>query len=283
MTCLRRVLNTEKTSTNSIMSIPSYEEIQFKDIEYQLPEKQGPFYYAPMSYRGAPLLVTSPRLSSTCLGTEILGRKTPGLDAEIQGKDFLFYDFMLKMDDRNIKETCAQSQAWFQKSLPLDLIDDMYKRTNKPLKSQETPSFFLRLPVLKGEVQCKIFDQHKVVRALSEIHPGQEFSCVIHFKGLKFLKQHYYCDCYLSQIKIYLPEAQPYHILDTCVFSEEEEDLVDQEILDTIQRKDEEIHGQRKACEATLAQKEAERTQLTQEISDLQSHIEHLTQLTSGT
>jgi hypothetical protein len=276
------------------MSVPSYEEIQVKSIDYQIPEKQGHVYYAPISYKGGPLMVMSPRLSSACVGTECLHMKTPLLHASVVGQDFSFYDFMLKMDDRNVKETCQRSQAWFQKAIPMDLIDDMYKRTNKPLKTNEKPSFHLRIPILKGEAQCKVFDQHKVCHGMEAIQPGMEFSCVIHFKGLKFLKHHYYCDCYLSQIKVHIPDAQPYHILDTCVFSDDS-DLDD---MDDIEGEDEErmaqeaqaqkdleaqkeakakeILEQRNTLEQQLADKEGTQAQLVQEVEDIRSQLASL-------
>tara|TARA_B110001469_G_scaffold100084_1_gene97285 strand:- start:859 stop:1497 length:639 start_codon:yes stop_codon:yes gene_type:complete len=206
--------------------------------------------------------------------------KTPFLSALVSGDDFKFYDFMLKLDEINVEETCKQSQAWFQKAIPMDLIEDMYKRTNKPLKTNETPSFQLRIPVSKGEVQCKVFDQHKVCHGIEAIQPGMEFSCVIHFKGLKFMKHHYYCDCYMSQIKVHVPDAQPYHILDTCVFSDDS----DLEGNDDIEGDDEERNAreskksrdlieQRELLEQELSDKEGTHAQIIQEVEYIRSRI----------
>ena len=65
-------------------------------------------------------------------------------------------------------------------------------------------------------------------------------------KGLKFLKQHYYCDCYISQIKVFLGGENKYSILDSYSFNDKEEEeeelkelvkdlLLDEEFIQNIQ------------------------------------------------
>ena len=58
---------------------------------------------------------------------------------------------------------------------------------------------------------------------------GTEVICILHVRGLKFLKQHYYCDCYISQIKVF-SDKPTFNMLDTYSFNdkdEEEEELHD--------------------------------------------------------
>ena len=36
---------------------------------------------------------------------------------------------------------------------------------------------------------------------IDDIKEGIGMICIIHVKGLKFLKEEYYCDCFITQIK----------------------------------------------------------------------------------
>ena len=51
-----------------------------------------------------------------------------------------------------------------------------------------------------------------------------EVVLILHVKGLKFLKQHYYCDIYISQIKVFLDGGNKYSILDSYAFNDREEE-----------------------------------------------------------
>ena len=107
-----------------------------------------------------------------------------------------FYDFLLNLDDRNIKETFKRNKEWFGKEIPLEMIDDMYKRTIKPVKKDSKPCFSFKLPVIKGKVQCHIYDQRKICQDIQKLVPNSEIIFILHVRGLKFLKQHYYLKSY---------------------------------------------------------------------------------------
>jgi len=257
------------------MSLLRYECVDHSKIDYGIPEKQGQVYYSNISYNGSPFLLVTPRLLTREDGSDISKKSTTNLVTEMVENDFKFYDCMLKMDERNIKETCSRSKEWFQKEIPLELIDDMYKRSNKPIQKGQKPSFQFKVPFLKEEHRCKIFDHTKVLVPIEKMVKGSEIECVIHVKGLKFLKQHYYCDCYISQIKVRLPKSVDYHIPDECLLSDSEDDnveddLLDQEILESIQEKEQQ--------EKQLEQEKEEKKRVLQEKIDLlQKEIQGLT------
>lgn len=222
------------------MSLVRYDTFDHSKISYNKPEKQGAIYYSEIHYGGGPLLLVTPKLRSLEDGSTIGGKSTTNLSMEMTSQDFKFYDCMLKLDERNIKETCIRSKEWFGKEIPLELIDDMYKRSNKPIQKGQNPSFQFKMPFLKGEPRCKIFDPNKVIVEIEKLVKGTEIECVIHIKGLKFLKQHYYCDCYISQIKVRLLKEVDYHIPDECLLSDSdvEDDVIDQEIVESIQQQE---------------------------------------------
>ena len=61
-----------------------------------------------------------------------------------------------------------------------------------------------------------------VIEALKR--ENTEVVLILHVKGLKFLKQHYYCDIYISQIKVFLDGNNKYSILDNYAFNDKEEE-----------------------------------------------------------
>ena len=97
----------------------------------------------------------------------------------------------------------------------------MYKRTIKAVKKDSKPSFSFKVPTLKGKAQCQIYDTNNVCVDISKITQDCELVFILHIRGLKFLKQHYYCDCYISQIKIFLSKNEKYNIFDECVIEYE--------------------------------------------------------------
>ena len=87
---------------------------------------------------------------------------------------------------------------------------------------------------------------------------------IIHIRGLKFLKSYYYCDCYVSQIKLF-QENEPkysiindYAILDDDV--EEYSDIFNQEIIESanelIKKKEEEKRKLKEEKERKLKEEE---------------------------
>ena len=206
------------------MSILRYSDVNSKKINYGKPEKQGMIYYAPIDYNNEPLYLQLPRMICKSNGPEIVKRKSTMLDIETLNNDYSFYDFMLNLDERNIKETFKNNELWFNKNIPLEIIDDMYKRTCKPIKKESKPIFSFKIPVVKEKVQCQIYDQKKTFIDISKVISGAEMICILHIRGLKFLKQHYYCDCYISQIKVILPKDEKFSILENYAFDDKEEE-----------------------------------------------------------
>ena len=222
------------------MSILKYDDINIKNINYDKPEKKGTYYYSSISYDKQPLQIQTPKMKCMNKNDEIL--RNSNIDCESITNDFNFYDFFLSIEDRNVKETFKNNKEWFGKEIPLELIDDMYKRTIKPVKKNNKPSFTFKLPTIKNKVQCRIYDQNKMIIDINKLDKDSEIIFVIHIRGLKFLKQHYYCDCYISQIKIITSKIERFNILDECLIEDdnnekEDIDIIDDEILNEINKK----------------------------------------------
>ena len=226
------------------MSVLKYDDINIKNINYDKPEKKGTYYYSSISYKKNPLLIQTPKMKCNSDINDILKNYT--IDCESNNLDFNFYDFFLNLEERNVKETFKNNNSWFGKEIPLDMIDDMYKRTLKPVKKDNNPIFSFKVPTIKNKIQCHIYDQNKMVLDSEKINKDCELILILHIRGLKFLKQHYYCDCYISQIKLFTSKPEKFNILNECLIEDEEYqkediDIVDDEILnEMIQKKKEE-------------------------------------------
>ena len=260
------------------MSLLKYPDIDCKKIQYTKPEKTGAFYYSTMSYgKTSPIHIQSPKMKCRLSGSEIMGKNSPTLDLEPISNDFSFYDMLLTLDDRNIKETFNKNKDWFGKDIPLEMIDDMYKRTSKPVKKECKPHFSFKLPITKGKVQCPIYDQNRACLDIEKITGDCELIVVLHIRGLKFLKQHYYCDMYVSQIKVCIPKEQRYMIPDTYIIEDEEDE---NEILDSSVLQEIEEDQQRKKRIEDIVKEVGEKKEnlstLTTEISNLTNELESL-------
>ena len=175
--------------------------LRLEDLTYQKPEKQGNFYYSKITYgESKPVYIKTPTLRS-CQDCSVLSSKNALMKLQIDGDDFGVYDFFLQLDDHNVNHTFEKSKDWFGKELPVEVIDDMYRRGTKPFEKDTNPTLEFKMPFSKDKCECVIFNKDKESVPLDEIKENTGLISIIHIKGLKFLKKEYYCDCYITQIK----------------------------------------------------------------------------------
>ncbi len=269
------------------MSILKYDNVDISSINYSKPEKIGSSYFGSISYGDnlKPFYIQTPKLK--CLNSieEMKDKKNPFLEVEIPKGRFDIYDLFLSLDDQNIKTTVKNSKEWFTKELPLEAIDDMYKRTTKPFKKDSNPSLKFRLPMIKNEIQCGVYNQQKVFVDLNEVKEGSEVILILHIRGLKILKHNFYCDCYISQVKLFQEnEYSKYNIIKdyALVDGEEEEpnfdDIFDEEILKTFEEekrlKKEKEEEEKRLKEEEKRLKEEEERLKEEKIKQLQEEIQ---------
>ena len=268
------------------MSILKYDNIDISKINYSKPEKIGPSYFASMSYGDnlKPLLIQTGKLKCLNAIKEIKDKKNPSLEVEIPKGKFDMYDLFLSLDDQNIKTTVKNAEEWFKKDLPLEVIDDMYKRTTKPFKKDSNPSLKFRLPVIKNEIQCSIYNQQKVFVDLDEVKEDSEVILILHVKGLKILKQYFYCDCYISQIKLFQENNESkYNIIKDYALIDEGDDnetnyddIFDEEILGIFEE-EKRLKKEKEEEEKRLKkEKEDKIQQLQEEIQKKSKEMEEL-------
>lgn len=179
--------------------VTRYGNLELDEIHYEKPENNGSIYFGPVSYKNTPLLVQSSKL----LFKDIKQIDTHSyIVVETEKDDFSFYDTLVKLDDTNLEKTYQMSEEWFNKELPMDILEGMYTRITEPFKKDTIPSINFRLPFNKNELQTKLYNHSNELIKIDELKKGDSIILMLHIRGLKFLKKNYYCDLYLSQIKV---------------------------------------------------------------------------------
>ena len=217
------------------MTIIKYDQAKIDDINYSKPEKIGSSYFGSFSYGNSlkPLYIQTPKLKCVNGYSDIKDKKNPCLEVEIPKNNFDLYDLFLSIDDKNIKQTLHKSEEWFQKEIPLEAIDDMYKRTTKPFRKGENPTLKFQIPVIKNEIKCTIYNQQKVFMDIQELKEGSEVILILHVRGLKFLKHNFYCDCYISQMKLFQDTIESKYTImkDYSLIDDEEDNTVEYDTI----------------------------------------------------
>jgi vacuolar-type H+-ATPase subunit I/STV1 len=179
--------------------VTRYNKLQLDNIQYDKPENKGTVYFGSMLYDLNPLLLQSSRLKVKEI-KEV--EKQRYIVLETDDTDFSFYDKLVQLDDHILDATYQNSEEWFNKELPMDILEGMYKRITKPFKKDEKPSLEFKLPYHSDKLQTKVYGQTNELIDLDNLTVGSTVILMLQVKGLKFLKQNYYCDTYLSQIKL---------------------------------------------------------------------------------
>ena len=264
-------------------TVRKYDDIQLENINYSKPEKIGNSYFGSICYGDGlnPLYIQTPIVKAFSNISDIIDKKNPYLDVEICNKNFDLYDFFLNLDDKNIRSTFQKSQEWFGKEIPLEGIDDMYKRLTKPCKKDQNPIIRFRLPIVKGKLQCGVYNQQKVFIDINEIVKDTELILILHIRGLKILKQYYYCDCYISQIKVFQDKEKKYNIIPEYSIIDDEDEInseykhiFDEEILNAFN--EDKIRKERLEKKKLEKERLEKKRELEEKIKQKQNEMEEL-------
>ena len=217
-----------------------YDDIDYDNLKFSKPSKQNSYYYSNISYgiKNDLFFLQTSKLKINS-DTEKLG-KIPSIELEICNDNFDMYDLFMKLDDKLVKSTYNNSKEWFNQSIPLENIEDMYKGVCKPLKKNKNPSIKFKLPVENDKILSKIYDQNRELVDIKDCKSGYDAICILHIRGIKFMKQQYICDIYINQMKVNIPKREDFVIPDKCLIDEfdklydSDEDIIDNEIIDEI-------------------------------------------------
>jgi hypothetical protein len=217
----------------------NYINTDINKLTIDKPEKDGQIYYSNIKYNNKPLFLQTSKIQ---IRDYKINNKTSSIEFEIKQTNLDLYDYFIKLDNKIIKETYSNSKDWFNQEIPLEVIDDYYKRLSKPLEKDKNPTIRFKVPIIDNKIASKIYNQNKEYIQLDSIKENLDAILILHIKGIKFMKQQYICDCYITQMRVEENKKIKYEILEECLIDfdsdnknyDSDEDIIDQEIIELL-------------------------------------------------
>ena len=225
------------------MSAYSFKDIITDDLTFTSPEKLGNCYICNLYNDDDLVYVQTPILKILNINLSNDREDNNYIDVSCDNKQFI--DFLLEMDTNCVESTFHNSEEWFKKDIPYEAIDNMYKEINIETDDDDEIIYQIRfkLPVVNEKVQCNIYNKDKDIIDIKDLN-GKNIILILHFKGLKILKDSFNLDCYINQIKeidtnkfnilndYAIIDDQEDNVIDENMFSAELQEILDQEKLD---------------------------------------------------
>jgi len=179
------------------ITITDYRNIDINQIELKKPEKIKGSYYSFAQYKGNDIYIKTPMLTNITNIVKLDTRCYIELDLDISNEETNeFYEFLSNFDDNNILKIHKESNSWFNKEFPLDIVEEFY---TSPLKHKNNPKLKLKVPVTKNKIDCSIYDKNNV--SITNLNENNKVICLLKFCGLKFLSQQVISEWIPIQIK----------------------------------------------------------------------------------
>lgn len=242
------------------MTTVSYKDVTIDNLKFTDPERIDNSYICNLYNDDDKLLyIQSPILK---VNNIVLSNDNNFIDVNTNNKHFI--DFLLDMDENCIKCTFNNSENWFKKEIPYDAIENMY--SEKDIYEEDKKyQLKLELPVIDNKLQCNVFNENKEIIDVDEIK-NKNVVMIIHFKGLRILKNSFYLDLYVNQIKVV--NTDKYNILEKYSIIDDES-YIDNNI-------DENIFSQEIAEVLLDKEKKSKQSEIEKQISKLKEELNKL-------
>lgn len=210
------------------MSTCSFKDISCDDLTFTYPERLGNCYMCNLYYDDNLVYVQTPILEINNIEINNDNNDESYINISCDNKQFI--DFLLEMDENCVKSTFNNSYEWFKKDIPYDAIDNMYNEIDVEMNEEETIYYTkLKLPVINNKIQCNTYNRDQDIIDIDDIN-GKNVIMILHFKGLKILKNNFYLDCYINQIK--LVDTNKYNILNKySILEDSDEESIDENMF----------------------------------------------------
>jgi hypothetical protein len=249
------------------MSTYSYKDIVSEDLTFTNPERLGNCYICNLYNDEELVYVQTPLLEVSNINLSDEDDEENFIEVTCENKQFI--DFLLDMDENCVQSTFNNSSNWFKKDIPYEAIDNMYKEKNIESNNEET-SFQTRfkLPIVNNKVQCNIYNKDREIIDIDELK-SKNVIMILHFKGLKILKDSFSLECYINQIKEI--DTKKYNILNNyAIIEDEEEDTIDENMFN------EEIQEVLKLEQLEKEKMEKIKSEKLEQINKLKEELEKL-------
>ena len=247
------------------MSAYSYKDINTDDLTFTNPEKLGNCYICNLYNDDDLVYVQTPILEISNIN---LSEDDNYIEVSSDNKQFV--DFLLEMDENCVQSTFNNSEEWFKKDIPYEAIDNMYKE--RIIESDDDETIFqtrFKLPVVNEKVQCNIYNKDREIIDIKDLIEKKNIIIILHFKGLKILKDNFSLDCYINQIKEV--DTNKYNILNNyAIIEDEEEEPIDENMFS------EEIQEILKSEQLEKERLEKKKSEKLEKIKKLREELENL-------
>ena len=217
----------------SVEDIKDYKTLDISNIVFSDPKKTRGSYIS-LGYHNdsslQPLVIQTPKLK-ICGGVNKSDTRA-FIDLEFDKSHWAFYEFMTSIDEHNIIYIQKHSKKWFNKSFPLDVVDDFYTTPVKTARKKNPPKLKLKLPISKGMIDTNIYDLGNNLIDYRDVISDSKIVATIKLLGLRFLKQQVICEWVPLQLKIYQEpninnKVNGYLINNNLLSDDEEENITD--------------------------------------------------------
>ena len=142
------------------------DDVKIDKVNYTKPEKNGQSYFSSISYGDTlnPLYIQTPKLLCRTNISEMKNKKVPYLDVEVPTGKMNIYDFLLSLDDNNIKTNRPVQTHFKPKNIGFHKIFNIRAGINS---FKDLVLFFKYEEVINKEKVIAI-----VVQASPNIKPG---------------------------------------------------------------------------------------------------------------
>jgi hypothetical protein len=232
-------------SSNNQVRIRNFNDIVISDISFKEPVKIKGSYVTLAHIDDEEIYIQTPKIIN--LNGIIKTDTRAHIDLFFEKHHLNFYEFLSNMDDNNVLKTFNNSQTWFNKSFPIDIVEDLY---STPLKHKNPPKFKLKIPLSKGDIDTQIYDITNTQINYDDIPINSKLVFLLKFVGLKFLKDQVIAEWTPVQIKICQEVQKTYssnnYLIDDAIISDNEanDDEVEVEAEAEVEANDDEVEAE---------------------------------------
>jgi hypothetical protein len=225
------------------MTTISYKDLNIDDLVFNTPERLGNSYMCNLYHNDNLIYIQSPILKIKNISVSNDDDDNNNY-IEVESDNKQFIDFLLEMDENCVKCTFNNSNEWFKKDIPYEAIDNMYKERDIYEEDDREGIYTTKLsiPLLNSKVQCNIYNNNKEIIDIDDLNNenNKYIIMILHFKGLRILKESFYLDCYINQIKVINVNKynilNEYSIIDQEINPEIDENIVSEEIQEILEQ-----------------------------------------------
>ena len=188
--------------------VVNFKSIDFKNILYGKPKKISSKYYIPLCYEDKGVKMTIQSSKMKCVKGLEQENFPSHLEFDLDNENL--YEFITNFEEENINNVYKKTPDWFNKKLPKDAIENMFRSSIRPGKKKNTYTLRVKLPSYKdmSQLPIDIYTNMKEKINYSDIKKESYISTILEAPYLVFSSQLCYITWEIVQLKVYVPKIK---------------------------------------------------------------------------